>query len=278
MNRAIFSIFMGDICDHQSTPDKHFKPGAAKIYTELFDKIIYNHQAYANHIGAQYMLASADAEWTEFYRQIHKKYPNITNYNIINYYKFYMAEKLTKTYDEVLYVDFDAFFYTNDNFFDYHWCQKFNVLYHPLPVAPSKEAAWSTDVGIPKLRLRKAYFIQLALERLGIDPMEADMGMANTGVMGYNKSSVGILNYWDTFKELMPLMYPENDDCAVDNEVFFCAAAIRNNLEINCLEDDWNYKAKKPPFKGKICHFTNKEHMKDFFEEDNFRPSRTEYN
>ena len=30
-----------------------------------------------------------------------------------------MAEKLTKTYDEVLYVDFDAFFYTNDNFFDH---------------------------------------------------------------------------------------------------------------------------------------------------------------
>ena len=40
MNRAIFSIFMGDICDHQSTPDKHFKPGSAKIYTELFDNIL----------------------------------------------------------------------------------------------------------------------------------------------------------------------------------------------------------------------------------------------
>lgn len=264
MKRAIFSLFMGDVCDNESSPDNHWKPGSGRQYVELYDDITSNHTQYANDVNATYMLASNTAEWQEFKRHMLSKYPWISMYNVINYFKFYMAEKLVKTYDQVLYVDFDAFFNTKQNFFDHHWFDKYNAWITPMPVSPSKEASWNADVGVPKLRLRKAYLIQEALQHIGIDPFEVDLFMINCGVMGFNKKTVTLLNFWDTFTEIMPLLSHHQDDC-VDSEVVFAVAAIRNNLSIKCLDVDWNYRAKTPPFTGKICHFTNKEHMKNFF-------------
>ena len=40
-------------------------------------------------------------------------------YEIVNFYKIYLLDKLAEEYDEILYLDFDAIPVTNDNFFEY---------------------------------------------------------------------------------------------------------------------------------------------------------------
>ena len=45
------------------------------------------------------------------------KYPFLTTYNIINFYKIYLLYKFSSKYDEILFLDFDVP-NTKENFFE----------------------------------------------------------------------------------------------------------------------------------------------------------------
>jgi len=265
MKRCIFSIFVGDHSNYYAE-NQHFKYGAGKIYIDLYDEILSNHKSYASMVNADYLLADDSDDWKMFLENILSKYPRMSIYNIINHYKFHMAEKLVEIYDEVLYLDFDAFFNTKENFFIAHDLKNFCCLFHPMTPAPSWHVSRSTNIGIPKLRLIKSWYTQVALEKINIDPFEVDFGAINTGVMGYSKPTIEQLEYFKIFEKIVPLMIDYEDDCSVDNEVIFACATLTNDVPILQLDRSWNWHPKKKPYTGKICHFTIKENMKGFFE------------
>jgi len=121
----IFSLYI-DIPDENLEKDLGPFPGelvertiqVKESYQKYHSRLIDNHRAYAKTIGVDYIPFGRDKLYTEFYESWHKKFPMIPEYHIINFYKFYLLEKLTKEYDKVLYIDLDVAFNTDKNFFD----------------------------------------------------------------------------------------------------------------------------------------------------------------
>ena len=97
MKRLIYSLYKEDIENHQSSGD--YKKSQFKKYKNQIEQSQKN---YANICGADYMLLD----------------PTNTNYDKIQIEKLLLLEDFTKTYDEVLYLDFDVVCLTKDNFFD----------------------------------------------------------------------------------------------------------------------------------------------------------------
>jgi hypothetical protein len=58
-----------------------------------------------------------DEKYKDFLKEMN--YKELTGYEIVNFYKIYLLDKLAEEYDEILYLDFDAIPVTNDNFFEY---------------------------------------------------------------------------------------------------------------------------------------------------------------
>lgn len=266
MRRAVVSIFIDEnLYDAKSTGVVNFKPEATQIYYNLKDNIIKNHKTYANNIGADYILFEKDETWNKFLHNFRQKYPRIAMYNYINYYKFFIAELLTDSYDEVLYVDFDAFFNTNDNFFDVYDVKNFCVQVWYMPTFKNNPRA--LNIGIPKLRLMKSWYIQKLLNEIfDYNNDSFELFMANTGVHGYSKNVIEQLNFFDIFDKSIEYIQSQHDDCAEDNEVFFVAAAIINKVPLTFIDHSWNKGTKDKPFNGKICHFTQKNKISEFFD------------
>ena len=121
----IFSLYI-DIPNENLEKDLGPFPGelvertiqVKESYQEYYSRLIDNHRAYANTIGVDYIPYGRDIAYMAFYEEWKSKFPMIPEYHIINFYKFYLLEKLTKEYDNVLYIDLDVAFNTDKNFFD----------------------------------------------------------------------------------------------------------------------------------------------------------------
>ena len=57
-------------------------------------------------------------KFKEYYDEMKSKYPFLTTYNIINFYKIFLLYKFSSKYDQILYLDFDVVPNTKENFFE----------------------------------------------------------------------------------------------------------------------------------------------------------------
>ena len=98
MSKVIFSIYIDipeDELDPQpphygDTEDKNLK---AKREFALHQPFLERSQrAYAEHIGVDYRIFKYDDKWKEFKAHYNKKYPRLTAYNIVNFYKIYLMK------------------------------------------------------------------------------------------------------------------------------------------------------------------------------------------
>ena len=124
MSKVIFSIYIDipeDELDPQpphygDTEDKNLK---AKREFALHQPFLERSQrAYANFIGVDYRIFKYDDKWKEFKAHYNKKYPMLTAYNIVNFYKIYLMYELLGEFDEILYLDMDVVSITRKNFFN----------------------------------------------------------------------------------------------------------------------------------------------------------------
>ena len=56
------------------------------------------------------------------------KYPFLTTYNIINFYKIYLLYKFSSKYDEILFLDFDVPNTKKENFLKYDFIKSVAIL------------------------------------------------------------------------------------------------------------------------------------------------------
>ena len=75
-------------------------------------------KAYADENKCDYILFENDNQFKDFKKVFQEKYPYLTTYNIVNFYKLYLLYELSNKYDEILYLDFDVVPLNFDNFFE----------------------------------------------------------------------------------------------------------------------------------------------------------------
>ena len=268
MQKVIYSTYVDvPAKEHYGqSKNKHDTEKKADITVNAFKKhyqrLIDCKQAYADKIGARFMMFEYDLRYQSFEQKLLKVCPALTGYEIINFYKIHLLEELSKSYDEILYLDFDAIPMTNESFFD-KWdlskgiCVKDNNEY--------VDTSYKVNHSI-RSPSAKYFNCHAMLLETGYSPRN---DVINTGIIGARKEDVNRLNYFKDFQGTIDLMtklrtdksglYPQNiiDMFRYDNETIFSYKVKVNKVDIQWLDDEWHYffdKQKYVPDKTKIAH------------------------
>ena len=191
-----------------------------------------------------------DEQYKSYEKFFLKNHPEITGYEIVNFYKIHLLYELAKKYDEILYLDFDAIPVTKDSFFDI-WDIQNNIAVYNNNTMINKKMAPLDEV---KYGIRspsaKYYNAQAMLIDKGRDP---NNDVINTGIIGASKEQILKLDFFGDFKDTLNLMtklrnskpdlYPQNiiDMFRYDNETIFAYKIRMNSVSIQWLDKRWHY-------------------------------------
>ena len=199
------------------TGDDIDKNERARInFLEYFDRLENNRREYARSIGAAYMLFENDSNYQEF-RSWMKNLVDMSEYNVVNFYKIWCMEQLTKEYDNVLYMDFDVIVNTDVSFFDAFNCQNAVFCNYDATLKDwaNKEALdlsnWKGEDYVYHYRSPSAkYWNAHAL--LSDDDLEGENDVYNTGIFGASRRQMDELGYFEDFEGLISRMTELRED------------------------------------------------------------------
>jgi len=294
MTRVIYSLYIDipedelDMCIpyHGETESKSIK--TKREMKAYYDWLKHMHVQYAESIGVDYILFEYDATFKKYKEWFTNKYPMITSYNIVNFYKIHLMYELAKQYDEILYLDFDAVPLTQNNFFEAWDLSKgiailtnrshIDTTLHKIKKRESKNYVGSVRSPTAKYWNCRALLIE--------SDHSGKNDVFNTGIVGINKDYVDKLNYWDDFDNLIGLMtemieddysmFPEHIRklFGYDNETIWSYKVEINNIVPQLLTNDWHHFMDKwnyIPTETNIVHVINKnfEYVKNWYEKNN---------
>lgn len=244
------------------------------------------HIQYAKNIKVDYILYEYDDKFIQYKKWFNKNYPNITAYNIVNFYKIHLMYELAKTYDEILYLDFDVVPLNNMNFFD-HWNLHKNGVAIMTnrkeikkPREPHKVKNFIHSIRSPTAKYWNAYAMLNETNVIG------DAAAYNTGIIGITKEQCKQLDYWGDFHGTLKLMdelkfnedsmWPSHirDFFGWDNETIWCYKMILNEVKKQELTEDWHHFMDKwnyIPSNTNLVHVINKnfEYVREWYEKNN---------
>jgi len=232
--------------------DKLEKSERSKIeYNKYYDELLKNKEDYAKKIGADFFHHGRDEQYSEFFKEIKNKHPHLTEYLIINFYKLYLLEIYADKYDEVLYVDFDVVFNTDEDFFEV-WNMKDGI--HVWAEDYTKYAKeFMNRTPSEKLNLRSMvnkYFISHAM--LMEEFEELTYPVINTGIIGSSSDHIKKLAFMKHLDDMIRLinwlkedpnsMYSENIQSTFDwnNEPMFTYRMQKENIPLIYTNGPWN--------------------------------------
>ncbi len=214
------------------------------------DKLYDNHLEYAHAQKATYIHFGRD----ERYEKFRARFPQLSEYDIINLYKVYLLDYMTSYYDLVLYVDFDVWFNNFDiNVFDY--------LYGESTLCCNTSSA--LDCGV---KLWDALYLQHydkdfrspeakywnCHAMLSEQDVEPDNYVFNTGIMMASKKVMEQLDYFSDINETLALMKELKEDSiyppqvqksfGYDNETIMSYKVNMNNVVVSRLNETWHLK------------------------------------
>lgn len=226
-------------------------------------------EEYAKQCGVDYILYQYDEQYKDYKKFLNENYPQITSYNIINFYKISLLNDLVKEYDEVVYLDFDVVPLSDKNVFDHH---DFNKGIHiMMGTADSQEKANALrEVAYSNRSPTAKYWNARAM--CMYEDLPGDHEVFNTGIILANKDNVEKLAYYENFDEVISLMDEIREDTSFsdnmrkmfgyDNETIWAYKTIKNNVHCINLEkkwhhfmDKWNY----IPRDTNLVHVINKD-------------------
>jgi len=190
----------------KDTVDKNYR---TKQKLEKYkDLVLENQSNYAKSINADYEVYGWDKDYEEFREWLLEIEHDISEYNIINFYKIWLLEKNCKEYDYVLYLDFDVAVNTNKNFFEYNpiernICVAYDVNYDDYK--KGLKALFLIDRIIDYRSPEAKYWNSVAM-LTHVDWDETDYPIYNTGIIGASKYTMNKLNYFDKFEETLEMM------------------------------------------------------------------------
>ena len=252
MKRVIYSLYVdvpakehyGDSKNWRDTPEK------ANITVDAFkkhyDRLVEVKQWYAKRCDVDFLMFEYDLPYKTFEQNFLKDFPMFTGYEVINFYKIHLLNELSKTYDEILYLDFDVIPLTNESFFDV-WDLSKGICVYNNNSHVIKDVTVAQSIRSPSAKYFNCH--AMLLEN-GLNPRN---DVINTGIIGARKEDIQQLDFFGKFKDTIDLMtklrkdtsglYPQNiiDMFRYDNETIFSYKKQINNVPIQWLDDKWHY-------------------------------------
>ena len=242
-------------------------------FIEHYDRLKESHQQYAYNISTEYELFEYDNSYKQYHKMFKEKYPMITEYCIVNFYKIHLLYELSKHYDEILYLDFDVVPVTDEDFFD----------------------VWKLDKGVAILNNNDDYSLKMqhsamynfkrvsnrspvakywnAKAMLFEEGHSTKTDVFNTGIIGINKEHLDKLDYFGNFDKTIELMTKVKNDTSFysqdvlntfgyDNETIWGYKSNINKVKSQWLDNEWHFFfdpiVRWIPYKSKFVHCINK--------------------
>lgn len=219
-----------------------------KYRSDLLD----NHRDYANAIGAEYKHFGRDAQYEEFYA----RFPDLSEYDVINLYKIWLLDKISKEYDLVAYADFDCFFNNYANVFqhvpcDYALCVYFDTADDlRINKRPGYFEKYKKDFRNPEAKYWNAHALLTEADHDGA----ANNYAYNTGVIITSKRCMEQLDFFGDIDEILATMkdlkedefgmYPDQIRASFgyDNETIFSYKVSMTGVNIYRLSQWWHHR------------------------------------
>ena len=271
MKRIIYSIYVDIHAKEHYGKSKNRNDTVEKAtitvdaFKKHYNRLVESKKDYADSIGVPFKMYEYDDQYKTFAKNFLKDFPELTGYEVINFYKIHILCELAKDYDEILYLDFDAIPLTDESFFD-AW-----DLLKGICVLDNNDNV-VTDLRVNhsiRSPTAKYFNCHAMLVDGGYHPAN---DVINTGIIGANAEHIKKLDYFGGFEHIIELMsalrsdayaetgmYPQNiiDMFRYDNETIFSYKLQVNNIDVQWLDDVWHYffdKQRFIPAKTKIVH------------------------
>ena len=292
MKRIIFSLYI-DIdkseLDYQAPYawDTEQLPKTEKtklLFQEYYPWLKERHIDYSRALGVDYTLYENDEKWYEFKKYFNKTYPQVTAYNVVNFYKIHLLYELSKEYDEVLYLDFDVVPLNNDNFFE-AWDLQNNgiaILQNNSHVLHRYHEV-TNAVHISSIRSPTAKYWNCKAMLIECN-MSGDNDVFNTGIIGAATKDIKKLDYWTDFDETIALMDTLQSDADMwpkeirlmfgyDNETIWGYKVKMNDVKIQWLDEKWHHFLDRWDYIKPgctLCHVINKKfkYVRNWYEKN----------
>ena len=253
---------------------------------------------YSKKIKTDYILFENDNMWKDYKKHFNNKFPFISNYNIVNFYKIHLMYELTKRYEEVLYLDFDVVPITSENIFTYFDINKgiacrvnhekdgkyvhdFLSFNHDL--LKDLEQNYENYYILSERSPRAKYWNCRAM--LTYDGLDGDNDVYNTGIVLANRENLEKLAYFKNFSDSLKFMTYIKDketfwpkfmraSFGYDNETLFSYKMKTNNINLININMDWHHTMHQWSFipkDTKMVHVINKDfdYVEKYIEKNN---------
>jgi len=256
MKRVVYSIYVDVPAKEHYGKSKHIKDTQEKAnitvnaFKEHYKRLIESKRKYAEAIGATFIMFEYNKQYQTYKNFLLQKCPELTGYEIVNFYKIHLLCELAKKYDEILYLDFDVIPTTKKSFFNAWDLSKGICVYNNNAMINKKNQPINEiDFGI-RSPSGKYFNCQAMLIATGHNPKN---DVINTGIIGARKEDIFKLDFFGNFKGTLSLMtklrnekndmYPQNiiDMFRYDNETIFSYKIEINNVNIQWLDNQWHY-------------------------------------
>lgn len=261
MRRVIYSLYVDiqNAVSHFENKDK---------FNDNYEWLLDRHKQYAVLCGVEYKHYGYDKQYLEFAEQFG---PEISEYNIINFYKIHLMYQLANDFDEILYIDMDVVPVTSDNFFEEHDLSKGVAIMTGTADTQQKINTLNTlrythDVRSP---MAKWWNTKCLLSEGGYS---SEPEVFNTGIVGATATHLKQLNYFDNFFELLDQMKTMIDDdfypdsirymFGYDNETVWGYKTLSQNIPYQQLSKQWHFFMDKwsyIPKDSKLIHCISKD-------------------
>ena len=272
MSKVIYSLYVNVPADEHygKSKNQHDTADKASITVNAFKKhykkLIDCKKHYANIINADFIMFE-QAQYQSFEKNFKSDFPDLTGYEIINFYKIHLLYELSKKYDEILYLDFDVIPLTKESFFD-AWDLSKGICVYSNNDKVEKKSTTNHSIRSPSAKYFNCH--AMLLEE-GLNP---DNDVINTGIICARREDIVKLDFFGKFKDTIDLMtklkkdtsglYPQNivDMFRYDNETIFSYKREVNKVDIQWLDNKWHYfldTQKFIPEDTKIVHTISKD-------------------
>ena len=252
MKNIIYSIYIEN--NDKNLIDRH---QVTKLQLEKhYQRLVDVKKEYAKHCNAQFRLYGNDWAWQAF----KKKYQGY-EFDTINLYKIHLWEELGKTYDNVLYFDFDVVPNTTESFFEKFDLNKICV----HAINSTQENTWSqsdikkfkkNDVDfetIMSYKDRYNMYVKAMCKKamLAIDNnFDTNYLIPNTAILGGNSTIIKELKFTERLDDMIAILNQAKEEKLfgenisklffANNEVFFQYLLDKYKIEFYNLPYEWH--------------------------------------
>lgn len=243
----------------------------ADKFADNFEWLVSKQSDYAAKIGADYHFIKDD-DYHSYRQWFLNNHPYVNEYCIVNFYKIHLIYKLSKKYDNVLYLDLDVIPITDENIFDLNADIAVRVNHEEDPknyMTPRKNQSDRS----PYAKWHNCRAMRIFSGEPG------DNDVYNTGIVLASRRGLKKLNYFDKFSDTLEYMHEIKEQSGeanfgYDNETLFSYKMLENNVTLTPLDEYWHHAMRGDisyiPSKTKMVHAINKDfdYVKEYCEKN----------